>query len=57
VTLLAGPLLCALLVLAVIKAKRAGLSRGEVALIAIVGALCIPVAMLGILAWGFADFG
>jgi hypothetical protein len=57
VTLLAGPLLCALLVLAVIKAKRAGVSGGKVALIAIVGGLCIPVAMLGILAWGFADFG
>lgn len=56
-TLLIGPLLCGLLVIAAIKARRAGMSGGEVGLIVFVGALCIPVVMIGVLAWGFSSFG
>ena len=56
-TLLVGPLLCVLLVIAAIKAIQAGMSAREVALIAIVGGLCIPVVMFGILASGFSSSG
>jgi hypothetical protein len=37
--------------------KRAGRSGGEVALMVAVGSLVILVVMLGILMWGFRDFG
>ena len=56
-TLLIGALLYASLAIAAVKAKRAGLSGVEVALIVSVGVLFIPVAMMGILAWGFSSFG
>jgi hypothetical protein len=57
VTLLVGPLLFVLLGVGTVKAKKAGLSGWEVALIVAVGSLCILVAMLGILMWGFRNFG
>ena len=57
VTLLIGPLLYVLLAIAAVKAKRAGMSNVEVALIVSVGVLFIPVAMTGILAWGVPGFG
>ena len=44
-------------VIAAIKAKQAGMSGSKVALIAVVGGLCIPVVMFGILAFGFSSFG
>ena len=56
-TLLVGPLLFVLLSVGAVKAKRAGLSGWEVALITAVGSLCILVMMLGILMWGFRNFG
>ena len=56
-TLLLGPLMFALLGFGAVKAKRAGLSGWEVLLIVAVGSLCILVAMLGALIWGFRDFG
>lgn len=56
-TLLLGPLMFALLGVGAVKAKRAGLSGWEVFLIVAVGSLCILVAMLGILMWGFRNFG
>ena len=56
-TLLLGPLLCVLLAVAALKARQAGMSRGEVGLIVFVGALCIPAVMIGVLAWGFSGFG
>jgi len=57
VTLLVGPLLFVLLGVGAVKAKRAGLSGWEVALMVAVGSLCIFVVMLGILMWGFRNFG
>ncbi len=54
---LVGPLLFILLGVMAVGAKRRGLSGGEVALIVIVGSVCIVVVMFGILAWGFSDFG
>jgi hypothetical protein len=57
VTLLVGPLLFVLLGVGAVKAKRAGLSGWEVALMVSVGSLCIFVVMLGILMWGFRNFG
>ena len=56
-TLLVGPLLFVLLGVGAVKAKRAGLSGWEVALIVAVGSLWILVMMLGILMWGFRNFG
>jgi hypothetical protein len=55
--MLVGPLLFVFLGIAAVKAKRAGLSGGEVALIVAIGTICILGAMFGILAWGFSDFG
>jgi len=57
VTLLVGPLLFVLLGVGAVKAKRAGLSGWEVTLMVAVGSLCILVVMLGILIWGFRNFG
>ena len=56
-TLLVGPLLFVLLGVGAVKAKRAGLSGWEVTLMVAVGSLCILVVMLGILIWGFRNFG
>ena len=56
-TLLIASLLYVLLAIAAVKAKRAGMSNVEVALIVSVGILFIPVVMMGILAVGFSDFG
>ena len=56
-TLLVGPLLFVLLGVGAVKAKKAGLSGWEITLIVAVGSLCILVAMLGILMWGFRNFG
>jgi hypothetical protein len=55
--MLIGPVLFVLLGIAAVKAKRAGLSGGEVALIVAVGTVCILGVMFGILAWGFSGFG
>jgi hypothetical protein len=55
--LLIVPLLLILLVVAAVKAKQSGLSGFEVAMIVVVGAVCIVIAMFGILAWGFSGFG
>jgi hypothetical protein len=55
--LLVGPILFVLLAVMAIRAKKAGLSGWEVALIVFVGALCILAVMFGILMWGFRDFG
>ena len=54
---LVGPLLFILLGIMAVKAKRRGRSGAEVALIVVVGTVCIVVVMFGILAWGFSDFG
>jgi len=56
-TLLVGPLLFVLLGAGAVGAKRAGRSGGAVALMVAVGSLVILVVMLGILMWGFRDFG
>ena len=56
-TLLVGPLLFVLLGAGAVGAKRAGRSGGEVALMVAVGSLVILVVMLGILMWGFRNFG
>ena len=56
-TLLVGPVLFVLLGVSAVKAKRAGLSGWEVTLMVAVGSLCILVVMLGILTWGFRNFG
>jgi hypothetical protein len=56
-TLLVGPLLFVLLGVSAVSAKQAGRSDGEVALMVAVGSLVILVVMLGILAWGFRNFG
>ena len=56
-TLLVGPVLFVLLGVGAVKAKRAGLSGWEVTLMVAVGSLCILVMMLGILMWGFRNFG
>ena len=56
-TLLVGPVLFVLLGVGAVKAKRAGLSGWEVTLMVAVGSLCILVLMLGILMWGFRNFG
>ena len=56
-TLLVGPLLFVLLGVGAVKAKQAGLSGWEVTLVVAVGSLCILVVMLGILMWGFRNFG
>ena len=56
-TLLVGPLLFVLLGVGAVSAKKAGRSGGEVALMVAVGSLVILVVMLGILMWGFRDFG
>jgi hypothetical protein len=56
-TLLVGPVLFALLGVGAVKAKKAGLSGWEIALMVAVGSLCILVVMLGILMWGFRNFG
>jgi hypothetical protein len=57
VTLLVGPLLFVLLGVGAVTAKRAGLSGWEVTLMVAAGSLCILVVMLGILTWGFRNFG
>ena len=56
-TLLVGPLLFVLLGVGAVKAKKAGHSGWEILLMVAVGSLCILVAMLGILMWGFSNFG
>ena len=56
-TLLVGPLLFVLLGVGAVRAKRSGLSGWEVALMVAVGSLFILVVMLGILVWGFRNFG
>ena len=56
-TLLVGPVLFVLLGVGALSAKKAGRSEGEVALMVAVGSLVILVVMLGILAWGFRNFG
>ena len=56
-TLLVGPLLFALLGVGAVGAKKAGRSGGEVALMVAVGSRVILVVMLGILMWGFRNFG
>ena len=40
-----------------VAAKKAGASSGAISVIVIFGAVCIVVAMFGILAWGFSGFG
>jgi hypothetical protein len=55
--MLIGPLLFALLWYLAVKAKRNGLSGWEVALIVIIGSICIIIVMFGLLAWGFWGFG
>jgi hypothetical protein len=57
VILLVGPVLFVLLGVGAVKAKKAGLSGWEVTLMVAVGSLCILVLMLGILTWGFRNFG
>jgi len=57
VTLLVGPVLFVLLGVGAVKAKTAGLSGWEVTLMVAVASLCILVLMLGILMWGFRNFG
>jgi len=52
-----GPLLFVLLFYAAVRAGQAGLSGTRVVLIVVVGSAGIVVLMLGILAWGFRDFG
>ena len=56
-TLLVGPLLFVLLGVGAVKAKKAGHSGWEILLMVAVGSLCILVTMLGILMWGFSNFG
>ena len=56
-TLLVGPVLSVLLGVGAVKAKRAGVSGWELTLMVAVGSLCILVVMLGILTWGFRNFG
>ncbi|MBR1211966.1 hypothetical protein JQ609_21550 [Bradyrhizobium sp. AUGA SZCCT0169] len=56
-TLLVAPLLFVLLGVGAVKAKKAGLSGWEVFLMVAVGSLCILVVTLGILMWGFRNFG
>jgi len=56
-TLLVGPLLFVLLGVGAVGAKKAGLAGWEVALMVSVGSLVILVVMLGILMWGFRNFG
>lgn len=56
-TLLVAPLLFVLLGVGAVKARKAGLSGWEVVLMVAVGSLCIFVAMLGFLTWGFHSFG
>lgn len=56
-TLLVGPLLFALLGAGAVGAGKAGRSGGEVALMVAIGSLVILVVMLGILVWGFGNFG
>ena len=56
-TLLVGPVLFVLLGIGAVKARKAGLSGWEVFLVVAVGSLCILVVMLGILMWGFRNFG
>ena len=56
-TLLVGPLLFVLLGVGAVKANKAGLSGWEITLMVAVGSLCILVVMLGILMWGFRNFG
>jgi hypothetical protein len=51
------PLLVILLWVVAVKARKAGLSGGEIALIVVVGAVVIVIATFGILAWGFSNFG
>jgi hypothetical protein len=41
----------------VVAAKKRSASGGGIALIAVFGAVCIAVAMFGILVWGFSGFG
>jgi hypothetical protein len=55
--LLTGPLLFVLLGFGAVKAKNAGLSGWEIALMVAVGGLVILVVMLGTLIWGFQNFG
>ena len=55
--LLTGPLLFVLLGFGAVKAKKAGLSGWEVALMIAVGSLVILVVTFGILIWGFQNFG
>jgi uncharacterized membrane protein len=55
--MLLGPLLVILLVVMAVAAKKRGLSRGAMSPLVAVGAVCIIVAMFGILAWGFSGFG
>jgi hypothetical protein len=55
--MLVGPILFVLLGVMAVRARKAGLSGWEVALIVILGTLCIVAAMFGILIWGFRDFG
>ena len=56
-TLLVAPLLFVLLGVGAVKARKAGLSGWEIVLMVAVGSLCIFVAMLGFLTWGFHNFG
>lgn len=56
-TLLVGPLLFVLLGIGAVSAKKAGRPGGEVALMVAIGSLVILVVMLGMLVWGFRNFG
>lgn len=55
--MLVGPLLLILLAIAAVEAKKRGLSGGKVALLVVVGLVCIVVGMFGVLTWGFSGFG
>lgn len=51
------PLSLILLGYTAVKARKAGMSGWEVALIVVVGSICIVIVMFGILFWGFRNFG
>jgi hypothetical protein len=55
--MLAGPLLFILLGVTAVAVKKGGASGGKIALTVVFGAVCIVVAMFGILIWGFSGFG
>lgn len=55
--MLIGTLLFVLLGVMAVKTKKRGLCGGEVAVSVVIGAVCILVAMFGILLRRFSGFG